>query len=76
MMSQTASLFQYYQKWVFEEEKLSEHSENSQNTLIKANSSTNFILFFFALRTKQKSSKDVSVTYFQNMLIWNKWLLH
>ena len=43
MMSQTASLFQYYQKWVFEEEKLSEHSENSQNTLIKANSSTNFI---------------------------------
>ena len=46
MMSQTASLFQYYQKWVFEEEKLSEHSENSQNTLIKANSSTNFILFF------------------------------
>ena len=47
MMSQTASLFQYYQKWVFEEEKLSEHSENSQNTLIKANSSTNFILFYF-----------------------------
>ena len=78
MMSQTASLFQYYQKWVFEEEKLSEHSENSQNTLIKANSSTNFILFYFfiALWTKQNSSKDVSVTHFQNMLIWNKWLLH
>ena len=38
MMSQTASLFQYYQKWVFEEGKLSEHSENSQNTLIKASS--------------------------------------
>ena len=72
MMSQTASLFQYYQKRVFEEEKLSEHSEDPQNTLIKANSSTNFILFYFivfALRTKQNSSKDVSVTYFQNMLI-------
>ena len=75
MMSQTASLFQYYQKWVFEEEKLSEHSENSQNTLIKANSSTNFIYLFiylFALRTKQNISKDVSVTYFENMLILNK----
>ena len=77
MMSQTASLFQYYQKWVFEEEKLSEHSENSQNTLIKANSSTNFILFNFLLPFEQnKIVAVVSVTHFQNMLIWNKWLLH
>ena len=35
-------------------------------TLIKATSSANFILFF-ALRTKQNRSKDVSVTYFQNI---------
>ena len=51
---------------MFEEEKLSEHSDNSQNTLLKATSSVNFILFF-ALRTKQNRSKDVSVTYFQNI---------
>ena len=57
MMSQTASLFQYYQKWVFEEEKLSEHSENSQNTLIKANSSTNFILFFLPLEQNKRVAK-------------------
>ena len=72
MMSQTASLLQYYQKRVFKEEKLSEHSEHSHNILIKANSSTNFILFYyivFTLRAKQNSCKDASVTYFQNMLI-------
>ena len=71
MMSQVASLCQYYQKRVFEEKELSEHSENSQNTSIKTNSSTNFnfFFFFFALRTKQNSSKDVSVTYSQNMPI-------
>ena len=72
MMSQTASLLQYYQKRAFKEEKLSEHSENSQNILIKANSSTNFILSYynvFTLRGKENSCKDASVTYFQNMLI-------
>ena len=69
MMSQVASLFQYYQKRVFEEKELSEHSENSQNTSIKTNSSTNFTFFFFALRTKQNSTKDVNLTYFQNMPI-------
>ena len=68
MMSQVASLFQYYQKRVFEEKELSEHSENSQNTSIKTNSSTTS-KFLFALRMKQNSSKDVSVTYFRNMPI-------
>ena len=66
MMSQVTSLFQYYQKRVFEEKELSEHSENSQNTSIKTNSSTTS-KFLFALRMKQNSSKDVSVTYFRNM---------
>ena len=68
MMSQVASLFQYYQKRVFEEKELSEHSENSQNTSIKTNSSTT-LKIFFALRAKQNSSKDVSVTYFESMPI-------
>ena len=68
MMSQVASLFQYYQKRVFEEKELSEHSENSQNTSIKTNSST-ISKFLFALRMKQNSGKDVSVTYFRNMPI-------
>ena len=49
MMSQVASLLQYYQKRVFEEKELSEHSENSQNTSIKTNSSTNFTFFFLLL---------------------------
>ena len=62
-MSQVANLFQYYQKWVFEEKK------NSQKTPIKTSESITFIFylfiyFFFALRTKQNSSKDASVTYF------------
>ena len=30
---------------------------------------------FFAFRTKQ-NRRDVSATYFQNMPIWTKWLLH
>ena len=47
----------------------------SQNTSIKTNGSiTNN--FFFALRTKENGSKDVSVTDSQNLPIWNKWLLH
>ena len=37
MMSLVASLFQYNQKCVLEEKKLSEHSENSQNTSTKTN---------------------------------------
>ena len=52
MMSQVASLFQYYQKRVFEEKELSEHSENSQNTSIKTNSSTNFTFFLLLEQNK------------------------
>ena len=57
MMSQVANLFQYYQKWVFEEKKtFSEHFNKNQliYNLKKKNT-----------RTKQNSSKDVSVPYFQ-----------
>ena len=67
MMWRVASLFQYYQKRVFEENELWEDLENSQNTSIKANSCTNFNYFFLALRAKENSSKDVSLTYFHNM---------
>ena len=61
MMSQTASLFQYDQKWVFEEETLRIFRKFSEHFIYQFY----FISFFFALRTKQNSSKDVSVTYFQ-----------
>ena len=46
-----------------------------KNTSVKTNESVTFEIYF-ALITKENSSKDVSVTYFQNMLIWNKLLLH
>ena len=49
-----------FQKWDFEKKKLSNQS----------------LKIFFALITKENSSKDVSVTYFQNMPILSKLLLH
>ena len=63
MMSQVASLFQYYQKWVFEEKKLLEHSENST----KINISTIFKFCFLALRTKQKRFECIFFSKYANM---------
>ena len=57
-MSQVATLFI---KNEFLNEFFSEHFNKNQLMY-------NFKNFFFALRTKQ-NSKDVSVTYFQNMPI-------
>ena len=57
MMSQVASWFKYYQKWVFEEKKLSQHSENSQNTSIKINYSTTFKISFLPLEQNKIVAK-------------------
>ena len=64
MMSQLVNLFQFYQKWVFEGKKL---PQNTSKKLIDLSPFSFF--FFFALRTKQNSSKEASVTYFQKMPI-------
>ena len=56
-MSQVASLFKYYQKWVFEEKKLSEYSENPQNTSIKTNYSTTFKISFLPLEQNKIAAK-------------------
>ena len=61
MMSQLVNLFQFYQKWVFEGKNL---PQNTSKKLIDLSP-----FFFFALRTKQNSSKEASVTYFQKMPI-------
>ena len=74
-----ASLFQCYQNEFLMKKtlrifrKFSEHF--SKNQFIYQ---FYFILFYFIIIIMiiSSSSKDVSVTYFQNMPIWNKWLLN
>ena len=68
MNDQVANLFQYYQKWGFQENKtFSEHFNKNQ------------LIYHFKTETveqKKNSSKDLSLPYFQNTPIWNKWTLH
>ena len=71
MMSQVANLYQYYQKWVFQEKK------NFLRTLqSKPMNLSLLFIYLFSSCSKQNSSKDVSVTYFENKPIWKEWLLH